>query len=289
MSLVTYWVCPKCGNNITKQKCVVCPKCETRKPEQAENRKAPGKKPNPAAAEKAMRPHTTREPAGEKNSRAAGTPGHGQPSGVKQVKETKAAAASGTPLFGKPEGTSSRKEDRIPENIDFRADLEDNGEKKEKEKSLDSMSAAELVEKAAEYGISLDDGIDPSIFDVNAPAYPGEPVPEDASVDLSGWKQGMPGFTAAQGYRNEEEEAGEDAPEDVAAGSLDSIEDISLESLLSGEKKKRYDPNHDGFYDDVEPEIDDVENKFPVDLVVKIVVSCIIVVAALFYLVYSLV
>ena len=289
MSLLTYWICPNCGYNITRQKCVVCPKCGTRKPEQAESQKAPGKKQDPAATAKAMRPHTTREPAGEKNSRAAGSTGNGKPSGVKTEKEAKVPAASGTPLFGKPEGTSSRKEDRIPENIDFRADLEDNGEKKEKEKSLDSMSAAELVEKAAEYGISLDDGIDPSIFDVNAPAYPGEPVPEDTSVDLSGWKQGMPGYTAAQEYREEEEEADTDDPGEITAGSLDSIEDISLESLLSGEKKKRYDPNHDGFYDDVKPEIDDVENKFPVDLVVKIVVSCIIVVAALFYLVYSLV
>lgn len=276
MSLVTYWVCPTCGYNITKQKCVICPKCGTRKPEQA-------------ATAKAMRPHAAGDPAGEKNSRTAGIPGHGQPSETKPVKETKAPDASGTPLFRNPEQSSSRKADRIPDSVDFRADLEDDGEKKEKEKSLDSMSAAELVEKAAEYGISLDDGIDPSIFDVNAPAYPGEPVPENTSVDLSGWKQGMPGYTAAQEYREEEEEADTDDPGEITAGSLDSIEDISLESLLSGEKKKRYDPNHDGFYDDVKPEIDDVENKFPVDLVVKIVVSCVIVVAALFYLVYSLV
>ncbi len=65
----------------------------------------------------------------------------------------------------------------------------------------------------------------------------------------------------------------------------------STEKASESSKKKAkdiYDPNHDGYYNDVEPEYNDVIFKVPVDIFIKAVFMTIAVAASILYFVYNL-
>ena len=55
---------------------------------------------------------------------------------------------------------------------------------------------------------------------------------------------------------------------------------------VASHPKKKYNPNHDHYYDDVLPELMDEISHFPTETILKIALGAVLIVASILYCVY---